>query len=92
MAIEEIENSKKSHNYEGCSYFNLIIVSNAWLGRVREVYPVSFFEIDGTSALCYPRFNPVNVLITGDKYGNINILDLNRQIQLRKKRFLRNIE
>ena len=52
---------------------------------MREVNPVSFIEIDGTSVLCYPQFNPINIVVTGDKYGNINILDLNRRIQLLKK-------
>lgn len=52
---------------------------------MREVNPVSFFEIDGTSCLFYPKVNPMNILITGDKYGHLNIMDLNRRIQLLKK-------
>ena len=55
------------------------------IGGVREVNPISFFEVNGTSSLCQPRPNPLNTLITGDKYGNIILFDLNRRIQLLKK-------
>ena len=54
------------------------------VGGVREVNPISFFELNGTSALGALKPNPLNLLLAGDKYGNTNILDLNRRIQLQK--------
>lgn len=68
--IFEIEKYKENPNYEG---------------HLKQLPPQGSFELDGITFMTKNNNNPNNIIIAGDKFGNLLLLDLNKKTQIQKK-------